>query len=233
VRSPLILNYYQLIPEQTLETEPRQWARAYRKALQKFHRQVSARYHEGTLEKLLTASDAEIRRAATLALGLFGSMNVNAALAARLHDGDAGVRDLAADALWSVWFRADTPEHTKELQRLMQLEVVGVNVHEVLVGFDSLIRRSPRFAEAYNQRAIVYFRLGEFAKSIADCERALRFNSYHFGAASGMGQCYMKQKKPRAALRAYRKANRINPNLDGIRETIASLEKMLGGEGKR
>lgn len=233
MRPPLILDYYQLLPEQTPEAEPRHWARAYRKALQKFHHAVAARYQEATLEKLLGDRTPEVRQAATLALGLLGSMKSSATLAARLHDEDPVARELAADALWSIWFRADTPAHNKELQRLMQLEVVGVNPTDVLAGFDALIRKAPRFAEAYNQRAILYFRLGEYAKAIADCERVLRLNAHHFGAASGMGQCFMKQKKLRAALRAYRRANRINPNLDGVRETIASLEKMLGGEGKR
>jgi tetratricopeptide (TPR) repeat protein len=233
VRPPLILNYYQLLPEQTPEAEPRHWARAYRKALHRFHQAVAARYHEATLEKLLADRSAEVRQAATLATGLLGSMRASASLAARLHDEDAVVRELAADALWSVWFRADAPAHNKELQRLMQLEVVGVSPRDVLAGFDALIRKAPRFAEAYNQRAILYFRLGEYGKAIADCERVLRLNAYHFGAASGMGQCFMKQKKLRAALRCYRRANRINPNLDGVRETITSLEKMLGGEGRR
>ena len=76
-------------------------------------------------------------------------------------------------------------------------------------------------------------RNSDYAKSIADCEKALRLNPCHFGAASGMGQCFMKQKKLRAALRVYRRANRINPNLDLVRETIESLERMLGEEGKK
>jgi tetratricopeptide (TPR) repeat protein len=238
VRAPLILNYYHLLPEQTPEAEPRQWARVFRKALQKFERAVRVRYQEATLDKLLGAAEAEVRQAATLALGLIGSMQVNAAVAARLHDEDPEVRELAADALWSLWFRAGLPEHNRELHRLMQLEVAGAGAERaggerVLAGFDALIGKAPRFAEAYNQRAIVHFRLGDFARSIADCERVLRLNPYHFGAASGMGQSFLKQKKFRAALRSYRRANRINPNLDGVRETIASLEQMLGEEGKR
>jgi hypothetical protein len=48
-----------------------------------------------------------------------------------------------------------------------------------------------------------------------------------------MAQCFMKQKKLRAALRSYRRANRINPRLDGVREVIESLERTLGEEGKR
>jgi tetratricopeptide (TPR) repeat protein len=105
------------------------------------------------------------------------------------------------------------------------------SVPDVLEGFRALLTKAPHFAEAYNQRAIVYFRLGEWQKSIADCEKALRLNPHHFGAASGMGQCFMKQKKLRAALRAYRRALRIHPRLDGVRQVIASLERMLDEKG--
>ena len=31
----------------------------------------------------------------------------------------------------------------------------------------------------------------------------------------------------------FRRANRINPNLDNVRDAIQSLERMLGEEGKR
>jgi tetratricopeptide (TPR) repeat protein len=233
VRSPLIVNYYRLLPQQSAQADPQAWARVFRKALLKFQRAVAARYQEGTLEKLLGAPEVEVRQAAVLALGILGTMQVNAALAARLRDQDAEVRELAADALWSLWFRAGTPEHNRELQRLMQLEVTGGDAKKILSGFEALLGKAPRFAEAFNQRAIVYFRLGDYARSIADCDRVLRLNPYHFGAASGMGQCFLKQEKFRAALRAYRRAHRINPNLEGVRETIASLEQMLGDEGKR
>ncbi len=233
MRLPLLATYFQLLPEPDPQIEPRRWAQAYRKALIKFERSVAARYHEATIERLLTAAAHEVRQAAAVALGLLGSINVNASLAARLHDEEAAVSDAAADALWSIWFRADSPENNEELQRLMQTELTGAESKTILEGFDALIRRAPRFAEAYNQRAIVWFRLGEFAKAIVDCDKTLRLNPYHFGAASGMAQCFMKQKKHRAALRTYRRAQRINPRLDGVRQVIESLERILGEEGKK
>jgi tetratricopeptide (TPR) repeat protein len=233
VHLPLLASYYHLLPEQSPEMEPQRWAQVFRKALARFHRSVTARYHEATLERLLHAPVAEVRQAAVLALGMTGTMEVNASMAARLHDDDPAVCEMATDALWSLWFRADSPENNEELQRLMQMELTEIDAATVLVGLNALIGKAPRFAEAYNQRAIVWFRTGEFAKSIADCDKTLRLNPYHFGAASGMAQCFMKQKKPRAALRSYRRANRINPRLDGVRQVIQSLEKMLGEEGKR
>jgi tetratricopeptide (TPR) repeat protein len=230
---PLILQYYQLLPEHRFEEEPADWPRQFRKALAKFKRSVAARYYESTLERMLHAPSADVRQAAILALGLLGSINVNASVAQRLHDEDPTASQLAADALWSIWFRADSTENNQELQRLMQLAATDGDPAEILSGFETLIRKSPRFAEAYNQRAIFHFQRGDYARAIVDCEKTLRLNPFHFGAANGMGQCFMKQKKLRAALRIYRRANRINPNLDGIRDVILSLERMLGEEGKK
>lgn len=230
---PLILQYYQLLPEHRPEEEPAEWPQQFRKALNKFKRSVEARYFEGTLVRLLGAQDCDVRQAAILALGLTGSIHANGPVAQCLHDEDPVARQLASDALWSIWRRADKPENNQELHRLMRLISGDGNHEEIIAGFDKLLRKAPRFAEAYNQRAVFHYLRGDYARAIADCEKAMRLNPYHFGAASGMGQCFMKQKKLRAALRIYRRANRINPNLDNIRETILSLERMLGEEGKK
>jgi len=232
VVQPLIVQYYQLLPEHRLEEEPGEWPRQFQKSLLKFKRSVEARYNEATLERLLHAQHPEVRQAAILALGMIGTMQINISLAKSLHDEDPTARLLTEQALRSIWLRADSPENNRELHRLMELVASEGNSEDILVGFETLIRKAPRFAEAYNQRAIFHFVRGDYSKAIRDCEKVLRLNPHHFGAAAGMGQCFMKQEKLRAALRIYRRANRINPNLDKIRETIVSLERMLG-EDKR
>ena len=233
MREPLILNYFSLLPEPNVDAEPAEWAQRYRKGLRKYQRAIEARYNEATLERLLGSSDPEVRRAALLGLSLVGTMAVNLPLGSRLHDEDPQVCEMAADALWSIWFRADTAENNRELQRLMRLDVTPETADEVLAGFTALIRKAPRFAEAYNQRGLVQFRLDEYGRSVLDCEKTLRLNPVHFGAAGGMATCFMRQRKLRAALRCYRRAYRINPNLDGVPQAIESIEKTLGDEGKR
>jgi tetratricopeptide (TPR) repeat protein len=218
--------YTELLQSGNDESRPARVARL--KALEKFRAKVAARYNEGTLQRLLDSGDVHARRAAVLALGLLGTMRSNKELAALLRDDDRQVRQLAADALWSVWFRADTDAHNQELQRLIRLG----DPQRTRSGLDALIKKASGFAEAYNQRAIVYFRLGEYEKSISDCEMVLKLNPYHFGAQSGMGQCYMKLKKPKAALKAFRTAFRLNPDLEGVEDTIRALEDVLGEEGK-
>src|SRR5947208_9902231 len=72
------------------------------KHLERFRRKVGGRYTEGTLQRLLECDNAQVRRAALLALGLQGSMASNATVAGRLHDDEPQVRRLAADALWNI-----------------------------------------------------------------------------------------------------------------------------------
>ena len=160
-----------------------------------------------------------------VALGLQGTMESNAIVAARLHDDDPQVRRPAADALWNIWFRAEGDAYKRELQRLAQLR----DLNKSLRGLDGLIRRLPKFAEAYNQRAIIHFRLGDFQKAIGDCQKTLELNPHHFGAQSGMARALLRLHKPQAALRAFRSALRINPELEDVADCIRDLEEKLEG----
>jgi tetratricopeptide (TPR) repeat protein len=229
VGTALLMEYYNELPD-TREVETATRAARLQTALESFKQKVAGRYTDGTLQRLLDSSDARTRRAAVLALGLMGHMKKsNAAVAALLHDEDRGVRQQAADALWSLWFRGDSETNGRELQRLVELR----DMAKKQAGLDALIGRSPHFAEAYNQRAILYFQIGEWQKSITDCERVLKLNPHHFGAQNGMGQCYLQLGKPRPALKAFRNAYRINPTQRGLEDTIRALENALGEEGKK
>jgi tetratricopeptide (TPR) repeat protein len=192
--------------------------------LERFRQGVSAKYAEGTLQRLLLHPAVQARRAALLALGLNGSMASNALVAERLHDEEQQVRRLATDAMWNIWFRAEGDSQKRELQRLSQL----IDPRKSLRGLNAMIQKLPHFAEAYNQRAIVHCRMGEHQKAVADCEKVLELNPFHFGAQCGMGQCLMKMKKPRAALRAFRNAVEINPELSEIADSVRTLEEKLG-----
>jgi tetratricopeptide (TPR) repeat protein len=226
----LLIDYYRELAEPIADNlGSGDWTKPSPGKLALFKKKVRSRYSEGTLQRLLDASNEEARRAAVLALGLIGTMHSNQLLAARLRDEDALVRQLAADAMWALWFRADSEANNKELQRLLRQDDPG----QALAGLNSLILRAPHFAEAYNQRAICHFRQGNYTRSLADCEKVLKLNPHHFGAQSGLAQCYMKLKKPRAALKAFRCAFRMNPALEGVKETIRFLEDALGEEGKK
>jgi tetratricopeptide (TPR) repeat protein len=225
----LLVEYFNQIPEQHAADKTKEGKALQRAAVAAFKKRVAARYTEGTLLRLLASSDPRTRRAAVFALGLFGSMDASEDLADRLRDKDPAVCRMAADALWSVWFRADSPENNEELRRLARLQ----DSPRALAGLNALITRAPAFAEAYNQRAIVYFRLKDYVRSLEDCERTLQLNPNHFATLAGMGKCFLQLRKQRAALRAFRQALRINPHLDGIAATVRTLEEAIDEEGRR
>ena len=61
--------------------------------------------------------------------------------------------------------------------------------------------------------------------AIRDCHQALEINPYHFTAAAGMGQCYLLQDNPVAALEAFRRALRLNPGLEEVRTQVVRLQR--------
>src|SRR5205823_6190534 len=83
--------------------------------------------------------------------------------------------------------------------------------------------RRPEFAEGWNKRATVYYLLGEYAKSLADCDEVLKRNPYHFGALSGYGMIYLQLDQPTRALEYFERALAVNPNLSSVQEAADKL----------
>jgi Flp pilus assembly protein TadD len=139
---------------------------------------------------------------------------------------------MAEDALWAIWFRADTPEHNQTLERVRHsISREQFEAAETLV--TRLIADSPDFAEAYNQRAFVYFLQGRFAESAADCQRVLARNPFHIGAVEGLAKCQLGLNRPRDALKSLRRALKLRPHNTALRESIHELETQIESEGPR
>jgi tetratricopeptide (TPR) repeat protein len=202
--------------------------------LDAFRRHVSARYNEGTLGRILSASnDVAARRAAVLSLGIMGSFeHSNKVLGKALRDDDPVVRSMAEDALWAIWFRADTPEHNQALSQV-RLAISRDQLEQAEVLVTRLISSAPKFAEAYNQRAIIYFVQGRFAESVQDCQEVLSRNPYHFGEISGMAQSQVRLNRPQDALKSLRRALKIQPHHATLRDSIRILEAELESDGPR
>ena len=102
-------------------------------------------------------------------------------------------------------------------------------VRQALEVFDLIIAQKPSFAEGWNKRATLYYTLGEYKKSLADCDEVIKRNPLHFGALSGYGLIYIQLNQPARAIEYFKRALKINPNLRGVEESINVLEQ----QGKR
>jgi tetratricopeptide (TPR) repeat protein len=136
------------------------------------------------------------------------------------------VNQMAEHAMWAIWFRCGSPEANQLLQRGSDL-MSRREFEQAIEHFDHAIQVSPKFAEAYNQRAIAWFLKEEFSRSIADCERAVKLMPDHFGAWAGMGHCHAHEGRVCEAVRAYKRALAINPHLAGVKETLQEIGPCL------
>lgn len=176
--------------------------------------------------KALNSSQAENRFDAVVRLADIGLMQDSEALAVRLKDADDTVRGAANAALWQIWARSGDKmidklyeRGTSEMSAGQSLEAIGT--------FTEIIKLKPAFAEAWNKRATVYYFIGEWEKSRADCDEVLKRNALHFGALSGYGQIYLQLDEPAKALGFFERAYAINPTMQGVAKNIEGLRRAL------
>jgi tetratricopeptide (TPR) repeat protein len=191
-----------------------------------FLSQVSESYGPGTLQRLARHAEREVRRAAVLALGLLGDYETNHTLGCALLDNDRTVRTLAENAIRTIWTRAGDQRQRQELGVIIRMNAAQQH-KEAIVRASRLIDHAPWIAEAWNQRATAQFNLGRFAEAIRDCHEALEVNPYHFVAATSMGQSYLQLENSVSALECFRRALRLNPDLDGVRVQVVRLSRQV------
>jgi tetratricopeptide (TPR) repeat protein len=181
---------------------------------------------QAALLERLASGTLEERRAAVGRLGEIGNGGATAALARALHDPDPEVRAGAGPALWAIWHRSGDPAIDQRLQEGIAL-MEGQRFPEAVAVFGEVIARAPDFAEGWNKRATVLYLMGDYDRSLADCEEVIRRNPIHYGALSGFGLNYLqKDDLPRAA-QYFERALAVNPNLRQIEAALAEIREVL------
>jgi tetratricopeptide (TPR) repeat protein len=179
-----------------------------------------------TLVQKLQEGTSEERRHAAGVLGDMGDDLAVPHLIDVLKDNDEVVRELAEHSLWAIWNRSGDPKIDALLQEGIHL-IQSDRLDEAITKLDEVVKGAPGFPEGYNRRATAYYLAGQYEKSIADCEEAIRRNPMHFGALSGLGYNYFKLGKPERAIRYFERALDINPNKPRIRSIVIELERAL------
>jgi tetratricopeptide (TPR) repeat protein len=169
------------------------------------------------------------RRAAAARLGEVGDGAATGGLEGALRDADAVVRALAQASLWAIWHRSGDGA----IDALLQRGIAAMEARrfpDAVALFDEVIRRAPAFAEGWNKRATVYYLMGEWDKSLADCEEVVRRNPIHFGALSGFGLNYVQKGDLARAADYFERALRVNPNLESIESLLEEIRETLRGQ---
>lgn len=180
----------------------------------------------------LKSADPVERGRGVVLLAREGGMADVPALIAVLRDPQPELRPLAEEAIWVVWSRSGDAEIDKLFEQGID-EMNAGRAKESLATFTRIIERRPEFAEGWNKRATVYFVIGDFDRSLADCAEVLKRNPVHFGALAGCGQIYAQTGEYEKALDHFRRALAVNPNLDGVAFDAQLLERVIAEQKKK
>ena len=176
----------------------------------------------------LKNTDTATRAEAVVWIANRGSMADAPLLHERLRDESAFVRSFAEQGLWLLWTRSGDPAVDELMAQATEATQSGRHADAIKI-LDQVVRKKPEFAEGWNRRATVHYLAGDLQKSIADCDQVLKRNPGHFGALSGLGQIYLQLEDEEAALKWFRRALEVNPNMLSVEMNIRMLEERLKG----
>ena len=131
--------------------------------------------------------------------------------------------------IWSIW--NEHPTNNKLTERLefgTELMQYG-DYNYALKIFDNIIVTDPKWSEAWNKRATVYFLMSQFIDSLNDIDKVLKIEPRHFGALSGQARIFIKLKKYEEAIKSIEKALKFYPSFKSG-ELIPEIEKLIKEE---
>lgn len=176
----------------------------------------------------LKNADTATRAEAVVWIANRGSMADAPLLHERLRDESAFVRSFAEQGLWLLWTRSGDAQIDGLMAQATE-EMQAARYGEAIKLLNQVVEKKPAFAEGWNRRATVYYLAGELQRSIADCDEVLKRNPGHFGALSGLGQIYLQLDDEESALKWFRRALEVNPNMLSVEMNIKMLEERLKG----
>lgn len=147
-----------------------------------------------------------------------------------LGDAEPAVRQVALATVWQLWGKSGDAAIDKLYQEGLDRMQDG-DMPKAIQVFNAIIAKRPAFAEAWNKRATIYYRSGEYDLSMQDCEEVIKRLPQHFGALVGYAQMLAERNQPERALELMERASKVNPYLANAELMMAALRIQI--ENKR
>ena len=128
--------------------------------------------------------------------------------------------------IWSIW--NEHPTNNKLTERLefgTELMQYG-DYNYALKVFSNIIVSDPKWSEAWNKRATVFFLMSQFKNSLNDIDKVLSIEPRHFGALSGQARIFIKLQKYEKAIKSLEQALKFYPSFKSG-EMITEIERLI------
>ena len=132
--------------------------------------------------------------------------------------------------IWKIW---STHTNDEKLTAMLAEGSELVNrqkFKEAIIIFSKVIDLDPKWAEAWNKRATIYYMVGEFQKSQNDIDKVLELESRHFGALAGQGLVNIQLENYEKAIMSYEKAQQIYPTMKSPKIMIKQIKELIKRE---
>ena len=172
--------------------------------------------------RMLAGGESQRLRAASMLVQLGGQKQ----LVQALQVNEPAPREVAKKALEYLWFNAAGPEAFQLLQTAYRA-AEQEDFNSALELLNRVVGKYPNFAEGWNQRASVYWKMGDYEKSIADSRRVVGLNPNHYGAWQGLGICQLKLGDVAEACRCLRVAQKLLPHDEATHKALQNCEELL------
>lgn len=123
---------------------------------------------------------------------------------------NAAVAQTLANKIWQQWFNTDNQTVNAMLQGVMNYRRAH-DLKQALILSDRIVAQFPAYSEGWNQRATLFYMLGDHQASLADIEQTLLREPRHFGALAGRASIYVLQGETEKARATLREALLLNP----------------------
>ena len=154
------------------------------------------------------------------------------------------------DTLFAQLAKAQSPEDAKpiETQILAQFEQSGSPSVDLLMArgaaalgggdndtakklFGSVTQIAPNFAEGWHERAQLQQQDGDDEAAMLSLQKVVTLNPRQFEAMSELGDMLEDYGNKPGALKMYRRALALDPQLEGASKHLRTLEKDVEGQG--
>ena len=128
--------------------------------------------------------------------------------------------------IWDDWTKHP---NSKYLTNKLENATYSMNHQQYQIAlklFTDIINEDPKWAEAWNKRATLYFLIGNYDDSLKDIEQVLNIEPRHFGALSGRAQIYLSYKQYEKAVDDLQQAKTIYPLIKSAK-SIEVIKKII------
>jgi tetratricopeptide (TPR) repeat protein len=131
--------------------------------------------------------------------------------------------------IWSVWNKHPNDNRLTDKMEFGTELMQYKDYYYALTVFDNIIITDPKWSEAWNKRATVYFLMNELTNSLNDIDKVLSIEPRHFGALSGQARIFIKLQKYEKAIESIERVLEFYPSFK-IRELIPEIERLIKEE---